>query len=120
VNQAPNQARLETWLWLVQRTSAAVLAVAVVVHLAGIIMAVQGGLSAAEIAARVGGNWAWAAFYGVFVVAAALHAPIGIRTVLSEMTTLPAPPVNLIAGLFAVLLLVMGFSAVGAVYGMKS
>ena len=54
-----------------------VLAVAVVVHLAGIIAAQQGGLTAAEIISRVGGNGGWAAFYGVFVVAAAVHAPIG-------------------------------------------
>ena len=109
-------ARVETWLWLAQRGSAAVLAVAVAVHLAGIIFAVQGGLTAAEIAGRVGGSTAWAAFYGVFVVAATVHAPIGIRTVLSEMTALPPFSVNAVAALFAALLLVSGFIAVAAVY----
>jgi len=53
--------KLQTWLWLVQRISASVLAVAVAVHLITIIAAVQGGLTAAEIVARVGGNGAWAA-----------------------------------------------------------
>jgi len=111
-----NNARVETWLWLAQRTSAAVLAVAVAVHLAGIVVAVQGGLTAAEIAGRVGGSMAWAAFYGVFVAAAAVHAPIGIRTVLAEMTPLPATWVNAAAALFAAALLVSGFTAVVAVY----
>lgn len=114
-----NSARAETLLWLIQRLSAAVLAVAVAVHLTGIVVAVKGGLSAAEIAARVGGNAGWAAFYGVFVVAAALHAPIGIRTVLAETTPLPAAAVNAVAILFAALLLVTGFSAVDVLYGLK-
>ena len=111
-----NNPRAETWLWLAQRASAAVLAVAVVVHLAGIIFAVQGGLTAAEVAGRVGGSAAWAAFYGVFVAAAAVHAPIGVRTVLSEMTPMPASWVNAAATLFAVVLLGSGFTAVVAVY----
>jgi fumarate reductase subunit C len=112
-------ARLETLLWLTQRASAAVLAVAVAVHLAGIVVAVRGGLTAAEIAGRVGGSVGWTAFYGVFVVAAALHAPIGIRTVLAETTPLPASAVNAIAVLFAALLLVTGLSAVNVLYGLK-
>ena len=44
--------KLQTCLWLVQRISASVLAVAVAVHLITIIAAVQGGLTAAEIIAR--------------------------------------------------------------------
>ena len=112
-------ARIETLLWLVQRASAAVLALAVTVHLAGIVIAVRGGLTAAEIAARVGGSAAWAAFYGVFVAAAALHAPIGIRTVLSETTPLPAAAVDIVAASFALLLLVTGLSAVHVLYGLK-
>ena len=60
------------------------LAVCVVVHLATIIYAVQGGLSAAEIVARTRGNVAWFAFYALFVLAVAVHAPIGLRSVLGE------------------------------------
>ena len=56
----------------------------VVVHLATIIYAVQGGLSAAEILGRTRGNAGWLAFYSLFVIAAAIHAPIGLRTVLGE------------------------------------
>lgn len=71
-------------LWIAQRASAAVLAVCVAVHLATMIYAVQGGLTAAEILARTRGSFAWLAFYSVFVLAVTVHAPIGLRAVLSE------------------------------------
>lgn len=60
------------------------LAVCVAVHLATIIYAVQGGLGAAEILGRTRGNGAWLAFYSTFVLAVAVHAPIGLRSVLME------------------------------------
>ena len=110
------QNRVQTWLWLAQRTSAMVLAVAVAVHLAGIIAAAQGGLTTAEIVGRVGGSGAWAAFYGVFVIAASVHAPIGLRTILAEMTPFRGLWVNVLVGLFALTMLVMGFSAVLGLY----
>jgi fumarate reductase subunit C len=74
----------EAQLWIAQRASAAVLALCVLVHLATMIYAVQGGLSAAEILGRTRGNFGWLAFYLVFVVAVSVHAPIGLRTVLGE------------------------------------
>ena len=74
----------EAFLWIAQRASAAVLAVCVAVHLATIIYAVQGGLGAAEILARTRGSGAWLAFYATFVLAVAVHAPIGLRSVLME------------------------------------
>ena len=76
--------RAEALLWLAQRASAAVLAACVAVHLATMIYAVQGGLSAAEILGRTRGSLAWLAFYGLFVVAVAVHAPIGLRAVIRE------------------------------------
>jgi fumarate reductase subunit C len=77
-------ARAQTLLWIAQRASAAVLALCVIVHLATMIYAVQGGLSAAEILGRTRGNYAWFAFYALFVTAVAVHAPIGLRTVVAE------------------------------------
>jgi fumarate reductase subunit C len=71
-------------LWLAQRASAAVLAICVVVHLATIIYAVQGGLTAGEILSRTRGNAGWFAFYSLFVLAVTIHAPIGLRPVLGE------------------------------------
>jgi len=76
--------RSETILWIAQRASAAVLALCVLVHLATIIYAVQGGLTAAEILGRTRGNAGWFAFYSLFVLAVTMHAPIGLRPVLGE------------------------------------
>jgi fumarate reductase subunit C len=56
----------------------------VAVHLATIIYAVQGGLTAAEILSRTRGHFGWFAFYSLFVLAVAVHAPIGLRAVLGE------------------------------------
>ena len=80
------KARTQVLLWAAQRASAAVLAVCVLVHLVTLIYAVRGGLTAAEILARTTGNVFWAAFYGLFVLAVAVHAPIGLRNVLIETT----------------------------------
>jgi fumarate reductase subunit C len=108
--------RIQTRVWLAQRLSAVVLAVAVTIHLGGIIVAVQGGLTAAEIIARVGGNGVVALFYGVFVVACAVHAPIGVRTVLLEMTPLKPRLVDGVVGVFCVAVLVLGLRAVFGFY----
>src|SRR4029077_15154509 len=76
--------RTEAWTWLAHRTSAAVLALCVAVHLATMIVAVQGGLSAAAMIGRTSASVAWGAFYGLFVVAVAVHAPLGLRTIAAE------------------------------------
>ena len=77
-------ARGEARLWRVQRATAALLAFCVAVHLATIIYAVRGGLSAAEILARTRGSLAWGTFYAMFVLAAAAHGSIGLRAVAME------------------------------------
>ena len=108
-------ARLEVWLFIAQRASAAVLAPLVLVHLATVIYAVQGGLSAAEILARTrDGPW-WAGLYGLFVAAAAVHGAIGLRTVVREMTPWSGPGLDAAAALFGIGVLVLGFQAVAAV-----
>lgn len=73
-----------THMWVAQRVTAMILAVAVVVHLVTILIAVRGGLSAAEIIGRTSGNEAWLAFYTVFAVAAGLHGAIGLRGIAAE------------------------------------
>ncbi len=60
------------------------LAVCVVVHLATVIYAVRGGLSATEILGRTRASEGWFAFYSLFVLAVTVHAPIGLRSVLGE------------------------------------
>ncbi len=76
--------RVGVRLWVVQRATAMLLAVAVLVHLVTIVVAVRGGLSAAEIIGRVRGNLAWLSFYGVFALAAGLHGAIGLRAIAAE------------------------------------
>ena len=112
----PSARRREALLWLAQRASAAVLALCVVVHLATMIVAVRGGLSAAEILARTRGNAGWMAFYAVFVLAVAIHAPIGLRNVLREWTTWRSRTLDLAMAAVAALLLGLGLRAALAVF----
>ena len=108
--------RVETLLWIAQRASAAVLAVCVVVHLATIIYAVQGGLSAAEILGRTRGNHAWLAFYTLFVVAVSVHAPIGLRAIFLEWLRWRGASRDVVLAIFAAALTWMGMRAVFAVF----
>jgi fumarate reductase subunit C len=109
-------ARIEARLWVAQRASAAVLALCVGVHLATIIYAVRGGLGAAEILGRTRGNVAWAAFYTVFVLAATVHAPIGLRAVLAEWLGWRTRSREVFLALFAAAILLLGMRAVMAVF----
>ena len=103
-------------LFLLQRASAAVLAVAVAVHLATIVYAVRGGLTAGEILARTQGNRGYLALYALFVVAAAVHAPIGLRNVLREWLGWKSPTRDVALLVFAFTLLVAGLRAIAALY----
>jgi fumarate reductase subunit C len=76
--------RGQALLWVAQRASAAVLGVCVVVHLVTMVFAIRGGLSAAEILSRTQGSTGWLVFYTVFVLAVTVHAPIGLRSVVTE------------------------------------
>jgi fumarate reductase subunit C len=104
-------------LWIAQRTSAAVLAVCVTVHLVTIVYAVRGGLSAAEIFSRTRGSLGWLAFYMVFVLAVAVHAPIGLRPVMTEWLRWRGRSRDAAMLLFAMVLLWMGMRAVFVVFG---
>ena len=105
----------ETALWLAQRATAVVLAICVVVHLATIIYAVRGGLDAAEVLARTRGNHAWAAFYTVFVLAAAVHGAIGLRAVAAEWLGFRGPAADWAMTAIALVLTITGLRAVAAV-----
>lgn len=107
-----NNVRTQALLWYWQRVSAMVLALCVVVHLAGIIYAVRGGLTAAEILGRTRGNWVFGAFYAVFVVACAIHAPIGVANIVGETTVGRGSSALVTASVLGVAILVMGLSAV--------
>ena len=108
---------MERRLFVLQRLTAMVLAPLVLVHLGLVLVAIRGGLTAAEILARTQGSVSWALFYGMFVVAVAIHAPIGVRNVLREWTGLPRGAVDWLALGFGGLLLAVGLRAVWAVVG---
>jgi fumarate reductase subunit C len=107
--------RREAVLWTLQRATAVVLALCVVVHLATIIYAVRGGLNAHEILARTRGNYAWAMFYSTFVLAAAVHGAIGLRAIALEWLRMRGALLEWTISLVAIALLVTGMRAVIAV-----
>jgi fumarate reductase subunit C len=109
--------RPQTTLWLAQRVSAAVLGLCVPVHLATIVYAVRGGLSAEEIFARTRGNHAWLAFYSVFVLAAAVHAPIGLRTIAIEWLGWRGGSRDAALAFFSLLMVWLGLRAAITVFG---
>lgn len=111
LNAAVAQAR--RWYW--QRLSAMVLTVCVVVHLGVLIYATRGGLSAAAILGRTQHNWGFAAFYAVFVIACAVHVPVGLANIGREWLGLSESTALWLARAFGLLLLVTGMRAVYAV-----
>ena len=106
--------RLEVWLFIVQRLTAMILGPLVIVHLATMIYAIQGGLSAAEIMGRTQGSLTWGLVYGAFVAAAALHGAIGLRQIAREALQWRGCTVNAAALVFCLGVLWLGYQAVGA------
>lgn len=106
---------MENTLFVLQRLTAAILAPFVLIHLVVIMYAVRGGLTAADILARTQGSIGWISFYTVFVVAVAIHGPIGVRRVLIEWLQMRTGAVNVLTALLAVLMLALGLRAVFAV-----
>ncbi len=102
-------------LYLAQRLSAAVMLPLILVHLGTILYAVDAGLTAAEILARTRGSIFWGVFYGLFVAAAAVHAAIGLRSVLGEWTQLKGRSLDGAALVFGLLVAGLGARAVYAV-----
>ncbi|MEM1276260.1 MAG: succinate dehydrogenase [Pseudomonadota bacterium] len=106
---------MEARLFAVQRLTAMILAPLVLIHLIGILYAIQGGLTAAEILGRTQSTWLWPVFYGLFVICAAAHGAIGLRNILVEWGRLPRRVANPAMVLFALLLGLLGMRAVVAI-----
>jgi fumarate reductase subunit C len=102
-------------LWYAQRVSAMVLAACTVIHLAVIVYASRQGLTAEQILGRTHGNVAFAAFYAVFVVACAIHVPIGLKAIAAEWLRWRGRSIGIAAIVVALAILVMGLRAVYAV-----
>ncbi len=108
-------AMLEVRLYLAQRASAAIMAPLVLIHLGVMIYAIQGGIDAAEILERTRGSFFWGANYGLFVIAAAVHATIGLRNVLREWASIRGIYLSIVSWIFFIGLLTAGLRAVAAV-----
>ena len=106
---------MNRYLFIAQRVSAMILAPLVIIHLGLILYAVSDGLSGAEILSRTRGSWAWASFYFAFVLSVAVHAPIGIRNILKEWTSMNQAIINGFCLLFGLMLLLLGIRAVTSV-----
>ena len=109
-------ARIETWLWIAQRASAAVLALCVLVHLITIIYAVRHGLTGAAILARTRGNGVGLGFYALYVLAIAVHAPIGLRSLCQEWLGWRRASLDWFVGGLALALFAFGLRAGWAVF----
>ena len=107
--------RAELFLWAAQRVTAAFLAVFVLAHLATIVYAVRGGLTAAQILARTHSSLAIPVFYALFVLAAAIHGAIGLRTIAAEWLDWRGASADAAVSLVGLALLALGLRAVLAV-----
>jgi fumarate reductase subunit C len=102
-------------LYVWQRGTAGLMLPLVLVHVAVIFYATRKGMSAADILSRTRGSIVWASFYCLFVVAAAIHASIGLRNLLAEWSPLRDRSAGWCAIAFGILLLMLGLRAVAAV-----
>ena len=102
-------------LFLAQRISAAIMAPLVLLHLGLMIYAIQGGLSAEEILGRTRGSLFWGGTYGLFVIAVAVHAAIGLRNIMAEWLGLRGSLLSGLSWFVGFALLAAGWRAVAAV-----
>ncbi len=101
--------------YLAQRLSALVMAPLVLVHLTTMMVAIQGGLSAAEILSRTQGSVFWGLFYGLFVLAVAVHAAIGLRVIAHEWLKVAGVTLEVFTVVAGIAVLALGGRAVVAV-----
>lgn len=101
-------------LYMLQRMTALLMAPLVLGHLAVMIYAIQGGLSAAEILGRTQGSVMWFLFYGTFVIAVAVHGAIGLRAIAFEWGGLKGATLEAFMWLSGLGLFALGARAVWA------
>ncbi len=87
----------------------------VLVHLATMIYAIQGGLDTSEILSRTQGSVIWGSFYALFVVAAAVHAAIGLRVIAYEWLKITGTWLQILMFSVGFIILGLGGRAVFAV-----
>lgn len=102
-------------LYVLQRLSAALMVPLIVGHLALIFYATSNGLYASDILGRTQGSIGWALYYGVFVMLAAVHGAIGVRSVVSEWTPMRGLELDVLMWGVGASLAALGLRAVYAV-----
>jgi succinate dehydrogenase hydrophobic anchor subunit len=115
-----SRARRETWLWLLQRGSAAAMLPLLFGHLALTLLSSRSELSTAAILGRTQGNLPLAAFYALFVLFASVHAALGVRAWLAESPAWRGNPLDAAAATLAVLLIFSGGRATWAIYSLPA
>ncbi len=108
---------LNLQLYMAQRITALIMAPLALGHIAVMIYAVQGGLSAGEILGRTQGSIFWFAFYGTFVLAVSVHAAIGLRVIIHETFGTRGAALTTLSWGIGLVLFAMGGRAVMAVTG---
>lgn len=106
---------LDLRLYMAQRLSAMVMIPLVLGHIAVMAVAIQGGLTTAEILSRTQGSVFWAGFYGLFVLAVSIHAAIGLSVIGHEWFRLRGRARAIFGWAVFAVLLIMGGRAVLAV-----
>ncbi len=106
---------LDARLYMLQRITALIMAPLALGHIAVMIYAIQGGLSAAEILSRTQGSLFWFAFYGLFVLAVSVHGAIGLRVIIYETFGMRALLLNGLSWIIGAIFLLTGMRAVLAV-----
>lgn len=102
-------------LYILQRATAMLMVPLILAHIAVIFYATRKGLSAADILGRTRGSIGWGLYYGLFVLAASVHAGIGVRTVAIEWGRLRPSTANAVMWGTGLALLMLGLRAVVAV-----
>lgn len=106
---------LSTTLYFLQRLTALIMVPFVLIHIIVMVIAVQDGLTAAEILSRTQGSTLWFLFYGGFVVSASIHAAIGLRVIAFEWLNISGASLTIVSWVAGLLLLGLGLHAVHAV-----
>ena len=102
-------------LYMAQRITALLMAPFVLGHLAVMVYAIQGGLSAAEILGRTQGSALWFTFYGLFVLAVSIHGAIGLRVIAHEWGGVKGAALDALMWAIGIGLFLLGARAVWAV-----
>lgn len=106
------KSKLEIKLWLLHRLTGMALALFVIIHLVTMVVVIKGGLTAADIMERTSGNYLMGLFYSLFVIFAATHGTIGLRTVAHEELSWKGQSLNAVLVVFCLLLMGLGLSAI--------